>query len=240
MLALASVFARDQRRRAGANPRPPDPDDSLSIRRIEGHGDARQLQKTHGADGMRSDPCVSTGSISPHVQQGVGADRAVSPVRRQPRLSPFPATVPADAAGRRGCSSSRGASRPSRRTRSGALVRWGPTSTGPRETPTPAGLFATNWKSKLRRSSDNREWLLPWYVNFINATGRLVPPVCAARLSRPATRASACSTRTRSGSTTGPRAGCSTATGGSRDPRHAGDRVRRVRLRQARSVDASG
>lgn len=39
------------------------------------------------------------------------------------------------------------------------------------ESPTPAGLFATNWKAKLRRRSDNAEWLLPWYVNLINATG---------------------------------------------------------------------
>lgn len=51
------------------------------------------------------------------------------------------------------------------------LVRWGPTSTGRRQTPTPEGLFHTNWKSKLRRSTDNAEWLLPWYVNFDNARG---------------------------------------------------------------------
>lgn len=51
------------------------------------------------------------------------------------------------------------------------LVRWGPTSTGRRQTPTPAGLFHTNWKSKLRRSTDNAEWLLPWYVNFENQRG---------------------------------------------------------------------
>ena len=53
----------------------------------------------------------------------------------------------------------------------GTLVRWGATSTGRRETQTPAGLFATNWRSKLRRSSDNGEWLLPWYVNFVNESG---------------------------------------------------------------------
>jgi len=54
---------------------------------------------------------------------------------------------------------------------SGTLVCWGPVSTGRRDTPTPPGLFATNWKAKLRQSSDNDEGLLPWYVNFINATG---------------------------------------------------------------------
>jgi hypothetical protein len=30
----------------------------------------------------------------------------------------------------------------------GNLVRWGPTSLGKKSTPTPAGLFHTNWKSK--------------------------------------------------------------------------------------------
>ena len=30
----------------------------------------------------------------------------------------------------------------------GVLVRWGPTSLGKRSTPTPEGLFFTNWKSK--------------------------------------------------------------------------------------------
>ena len=53
----------------------------------------------------------------------------------------------------------------------GALVRWGGVSTGRRETPTPEGLFATNWRSKLRKSSDNPAWLLPWYFNFINSSG---------------------------------------------------------------------
>lgn len=53
----------------------------------------------------------------------------------------------------------------------GALVRWGPTSSGRKETPTPPGLFHTNWKAKLRRSSDDPDWLLPWYVNFENRRG---------------------------------------------------------------------
>jgi hypothetical protein len=53
----------------------------------------------------------------------------------------------------------------------GVLVRWGAISTGRRETPTPAGLFHTNWRARLRRSSDNADWLLPWYVNFVNESG---------------------------------------------------------------------
>ncbi len=53
----------------------------------------------------------------------------------------------------------------------GLLVRWGPTSTGRRETPTPAGLYHTNWRAKIRRSTDNDQWVLPWLVNIENARG---------------------------------------------------------------------
>ncbi|HEU0176491.1 MAG TPA: L,D-transpeptidase [Blastocatellia bacterium] len=53
----------------------------------------------------------------------------------------------------------------------GNLVRWGPTSSGKRATPTPAGLYHTNWKSKATRSSINEEWLLPWYFNLDNKRG---------------------------------------------------------------------
>lgn len=54
---------------------------------------------------------------------------------------------------------------------SGTLVYWGPTSTGRAETPTPAGLYFTNWKAKQTRSTDNEAWLLKWYVNFHNGRG---------------------------------------------------------------------
>ncbi len=53
----------------------------------------------------------------------------------------------------------------------GRLVRWGPTSTGKKATPTPAGLYHTNWKSKATRSSVNKDWLLPWYFNLDNRRG---------------------------------------------------------------------
>jgi hypothetical protein len=53
----------------------------------------------------------------------------------------------------------------------GKLVRWGPTSTGRKETPTPVGLFHTNWKDKERTSTVNEEWLLTWYVNLENRLG---------------------------------------------------------------------
>jgi hypothetical protein len=54
---------------------------------------------------------------------------------------------------------------------SGRLVRWGPVSTGRKETPTPVGVFNLTWKAKQRRSSDNDQWLLRWYFNFVNARG---------------------------------------------------------------------
>jgi len=54
---------------------------------------------------------------------------------------------------------------------SGRLVRWGPVSSGKKTTPTPAGLYHTNWKSKATRSSINEDWLLPWYFNLDNQRG---------------------------------------------------------------------
>ena len=54
---------------------------------------------------------------------------------------------------------------------SGKLVRWGPTSTGKKSTPTPAGLYHTNWKAKTTRSSVNASWVLPWCFNLDNFSG---------------------------------------------------------------------
>jgi len=53
----------------------------------------------------------------------------------------------------------------------GTLVRWGPVSTGRKETPTPAGVFNLTWRSRSRVSTDNDQWLLEWYFNFINSRG---------------------------------------------------------------------
>ena len=53
----------------------------------------------------------------------------------------------------------------------GKLVRWGPVSTGARSSRTPGGLFHLNWKATLKRSTVNRNWLLPWYFNFQNQRG---------------------------------------------------------------------
>jgi lipoprotein-anchoring transpeptidase ErfK/SrfK len=53
----------------------------------------------------------------------------------------------------------------------GRLVRWGPVSTGRKETPTPDGMFNLTWRARSRRSTDNEDWLLEWYFNFVNARG---------------------------------------------------------------------
>ena len=53
----------------------------------------------------------------------------------------------------------------------GRLIRWGPVSTGRRETPTPDGAFYLTWRARSRRSTDNEDWLLEWYFNFVNARG---------------------------------------------------------------------
>lgn len=53
----------------------------------------------------------------------------------------------------------------------GALVRWGPVGSGRRNTPTPAGLFSLNWKSRGHASSVNAEWFMRWYFNFGSRAG---------------------------------------------------------------------
>lgn len=53
----------------------------------------------------------------------------------------------------------------------GNLIRWGPTSMGKRSTPTPTGLYFTNWKAKQTTSTDNPDWKLSWYFNLDNARG---------------------------------------------------------------------
>ncbi len=50
-------------------------------------------------------------------------------------------------------------------------MRWGPVSSGRKETPTPAGEFNLTWRSRKRTSTDNDAWILEWYFNFINSRG---------------------------------------------------------------------
>ena len=53
----------------------------------------------------------------------------------------------------------------------GKLVYWGPTSTGKKTTPTPVGLYHTNWKAREKRSSINQSWILPWCFNLDDNEG---------------------------------------------------------------------
>lgn len=53
----------------------------------------------------------------------------------------------------------------------GTLVRFGGISTGKKSTPTPNGLFHTNWKGKEVISTSNDEWILKWNFNIDNLGG---------------------------------------------------------------------
>ena len=53
----------------------------------------------------------------------------------------------------------------------GQLVRWGPVSTGKKATPTPPGMFHTTFREKKRVSSENKDWVMPWYVGFFANRG---------------------------------------------------------------------
>ncbi len=53
----------------------------------------------------------------------------------------------------------------------GKLIKWGPVSSGKRSTPTPNGLFYANYKSKLKISTVNGAWKMPYYFNFMNLYG---------------------------------------------------------------------
>jgi len=53
----------------------------------------------------------------------------------------------------------------------GVLTRWGPNSMGKKSTPTPTGLFHTNWRSKRAISTIDPEWIMEWYFNLENKLG---------------------------------------------------------------------
>ena len=54
---------------------------------------------------------------------------------------------------------------------SGNLVRWGPVSSGDRRHQTPSGLYYLNWNARIRISSENDAWVMPWYFNFCSRRG---------------------------------------------------------------------
>lgn len=53
----------------------------------------------------------------------------------------------------------------------GKLMRWGPTSTGKRDTPTDSGLVFTNWRKRFTHSTVDPTWELNWYFNLIAVKG---------------------------------------------------------------------
>ena len=53
----------------------------------------------------------------------------------------------------------------------GKLIKWGPVNLGKQSSPTPTGLFATNWKAKRTTSTVNSAWILDWYFNIANFDG---------------------------------------------------------------------
>lgn len=53
----------------------------------------------------------------------------------------------------------------------GELVKWGPVSMGKKATPTPTGLFFTNWRAKETISTVDDEWIMKWYFNLDNFEG---------------------------------------------------------------------
>jgi L,D-transpeptidase catalytic domain len=53
----------------------------------------------------------------------------------------------------------------------GNLVRWGPVSSGDRLHQTPPGVYYLNWNARIRISSENNRWMMPWFFNFCNKIG---------------------------------------------------------------------
>jgi lipoprotein-anchoring transpeptidase ErfK/SrfK len=53
----------------------------------------------------------------------------------------------------------------------GTLVRWGPVSSGGPGRSTPAGRYQLNWHARVRISSVDDSWVMPWYFNFDDSEG---------------------------------------------------------------------
>jgi hypothetical protein len=53
----------------------------------------------------------------------------------------------------------------------GLLVRWGPVSSGGSSHATPSGHYNLNWNARVHRSTENVDWVMPWYFNFSNYRG---------------------------------------------------------------------
>lgn len=53
----------------------------------------------------------------------------------------------------------------------GKLIKWGPASTGKESTQTPTGLYYGNYKAKRKVSTIDKDWIMPYYFNFMNYEG---------------------------------------------------------------------
>lgn len=53
----------------------------------------------------------------------------------------------------------------------GSLALWGPLNSGARKSPTPAGVYRLNWRSKSRHSTVDPDWLMTWYWNIDDPLG---------------------------------------------------------------------
>jgi hypothetical protein len=53
----------------------------------------------------------------------------------------------------------------------GKLVRFAAANTGKKSTPTYPGRYSLQWRERLRRSSFNEEWIMPYTWNFHKITG---------------------------------------------------------------------
>ena len=135
---------------------------------IDGASSLASLQKELGANGMQLVYKLNRRDL-PHIKEN---ENVLVPNRGDSELiySPFPSQL--DSAHSNGKLLV-----VSRRVQafaaydSGRLVKWGPTSTGKKATPTPDGLYHTNWKSKQTHSTVNGEWILNWYFNLDNLEG---------------------------------------------------------------------
>lgn len=53
----------------------------------------------------------------------------------------------------------------------GKIINWGPVSTGKESTQTPVGLYYGNYKAKRKISTINKDWIMPYYFNYMNHEG---------------------------------------------------------------------
>jgi hypothetical protein len=53
----------------------------------------------------------------------------------------------------------------------GKLIRWGPVSSGDRRHQTPSGTYHLNFHARLKISTVDPTWKMPWYFNFSSTKG---------------------------------------------------------------------